>query len=196
MRRLSGRVAALLGLLLLLTTLPAAHAIETASFGLAPGGRDQHRTSLHEEVKPGDRVDDAVRLWNKTDKPLTLALSVQGASLDAGGSVKLGGTGGASGWVRLGQSSVTLAPGASASVPLVVQAPRTMPSGTATAAVVAEPAGSGGAVVQRVALMVYVSAPSGSPLRAALGWIVWIAVALVVLVAGWALRAQWSRPAT
>jgi hypothetical protein len=195
-RRLSGRVAALLGLLLLLTTLPAAHAIETASFGLAPGGRDQHRTSLHEEVKPGDRVDDAVRLWNKTDKPLTLALSVQGASLDAGGSVKLGGTGGASGWVRLGQSSVTLAPGASASVPLVVQAPRTMPSGTATAAVVAEPAGSGGAVVQRVALMVYVSAPSGSPLRAALGWIVWIAVALVVLVAGWALRAQWSRPAT
>jgi hypothetical protein len=51
-------------------------------------------------------------------------------------------------------------------------------------------------VVQRVALMVYVRAPSGSPLRAALGWAVWLAVALLVLVAGWGLRAQWSRPAT
>lgn len=175
--------------------MPAAHAIETASFGLAPAG-GQARTALHEDVRPGGRVDDAVRVWNKTDQPVTLAVSVQGASLGADGKVSLGGTGGASPWVRVGMRSVTVQPRGSVDVPVVVETPRNMPAGTSTAAVVVEPSNastSDSAVVQRLALMVYVQAPSGSPLRAALPWIVWVAVALLAVAVGLVVRRSLSR---
>lgn len=166
-----------------------ASAIETASFGLGPAG-SANRTALHPEVKPGARIDDAVRLWNKTDKPVVVRLQVQGAALDAGGQVSLGGNGGAAQWISLGQDRVELAPHASVDVPVVLRAPRNMPEGETTAAIVAEAEPAGGssnvAVVQRVALMVYASAPEGSPLRASLGWVLWAAAALLLGVAVYA----------
>lgn len=172
-----------------------ARAIETAAFGLTPAG-SQARTALHEDVRPGHSKADAVRLFNKTDAPLTLALSVQGASLDAAGHVQLGGTGGAAGWVRLAKSTVTLAPKASAVIGVVVDAPRTMPAHESTAAVVAEPVPAGSsdvAVVQRVALMVYVRTPPGSPLKAALGWAAWVAVLLLAGVVVFAVSGRGLR---
>jgi hypothetical protein len=167
-----------------------ASAIETASFGLGPAG-PATRTALHPEIKPGSRVDDAVRLWNKTDMPVVVRLQVQGAALDAGGQVSLGGNGGAAQWISLGQDRVELAPRASVEVPVVLRAPRNMPDGETTAAIVAEVEPAGGssnvAVVQRVALMVYASAPEGSSLRASLGWVLWFAVALLLGVAVYAV---------
>jgi hypothetical protein len=192
---------AVVGLLLLLATAPApsAHAIETATFGLAPVGME--RTALHVSVRPGRHVEDGVRVWNKSSEPITLTLSVQGARIDADGKVVLGGNGGATSWVQVRRSTVTLPPNEFAAVGVGITAPRNMPRGEATAAVVAEPAGGAGArdvaVLQRVALMVYVKPPAGSGLRAALGWIGWLAVALVVVAGGlWLRRAYRSRPAT
>jgi hypothetical protein len=190
------RLAALgLFLIALLAAAPAS-AIETSAFGLAPGGT-QNRTALHEDVRPGKRTDDTVRVWNKTAQPVTVNLMVQGATINAKGQVHLGGNGGAAGWVRLSSSTVTLAPHASMDVPVTVTGPRKMPGGTSNAAIVAEaqaPDAAHVAVLQRVALMVYASAPSGSPLRAALGWAAWVAVGLLVVVAGFVV--QRSRPAT
>jgi hypothetical protein len=177
--------------LLFATWWPAqsASAIETSSFGLGPAGPSS-RTALHEDVRPGHHTDDAVRVWNKTDKPVVVNLAVQGATIDKAGQVSLGGNAGAARWVRLSTAKVTLAPHASVEVPVAFEGPRTMPSGTSTAAIVAEaesgPGGSSSvAVLQRVALMVYAKAPTGSPLRAALGWAAWVAVALLVGVVGY-----------
>lgn len=175
---------------LLWATVPAVNAIETASFGLAPAG-GQTRTALHEDVAPGGTSRDAVRVWNKTSAPLTLTVSVQRASLDPDGKVELGGTGGAASWVRVERTELSLGPRESVDVGVVVDAPREMPGGTSTAAIVVAPAASTSAesaVVQRVALMVYVQAPSGSGLRAALPWFAWAAVALLVVVASLVLR--------
>ena len=175
---------------------PAA-AIETASFGLTPARSATARTSLHERVRPGATATDAVRVFNKTAQPLTLALSVSGASLGDDGQVRLGGTGGAARWVHLGTSTVTLPPNGSTTVALSIRAPRTMPAGESTAAVVAEPAPGSAqadvAVLQRVALMVYVRAPEGSSLRAALGWVAWVAAVLLAGVLVYALSGRGPR---
>ncbi|HEV7888618.1 MAG TPA: hypothetical protein VGO92_13755 [Acidimicrobiales bacterium] len=202
MRR--GRAAALVALVLvagvggvLVAGAGPADAIETASFGLGPSG-DGRRTALHEQVRPGKHVDDGVRLWNKTGEPVTVSLTVQGASIAPDGTVSLGGNGGAAKWVHLGRSSVTLAAHASTVVPVKVSAPRTLPAGTTTAAVVAEPVLPGAkdaAVVQRVALMVYVGAPAGAPLTARLGRVVWTAAGLLALVLLFALRPVGGRAA-
>lgn len=175
---------------LLWATVPAANAIETASFGLAPAG-GRTRTALHEDVAPGGRSRDAVRVWNKTNEPLTLTVSVQRASLDADGKVELGGAGGAAAWVRVERTELSLGPRESVEVGVLVHAPRELPDGTSTAAIVVAPAASSSAesaVVQRVALMVYVQAPEGSGLRAALPWFAWAALALLGVVASLVLR--------
>lgn len=174
----------------------AASAIETASFGLEPAG-SADRTALHPRVKPGAKAEDAVRIWNKTDKPLVVRLQVQGAAIAEGGQVSLGGNGGAAQWISLGQDRVELAPAASVDVPLVLRAPRNMPEGETTAAIVAEVEPVGGssnvAVVQRVALMVYASAPAGSSLRASLGWALWLAAGLLLGVAVYAMALRTRR---
>ena len=197
LRPVAWGAAALAGLAFVVVGVAGpASAIETASFGLAPAGSAQ-RTALHEDVRPGRKVDDAVRIWNKTDRPVVVRLSVQGAAIDGAGQVSLGGNGGAAGWVSLGSERVSLAPKASVDVPVVLRAPRTMPKGESTAAIVAEaeqPAGSANvAVVQRVALMVYAKAPAGSPREASLGWALWaalglLAAALAVMAVVWTRR--------
>src|SRR5581483_5842358 len=112
-----------------------AHAIETAEFGVAPTDGRQH---LKEEVRPGRTTTDSVRVWNKTDHPVSVRLSVVGASLDGtgAGSVRLGGTGGAMSWVRISQPAIDLAPHAGQIVSFSVHAPRELPPGTSTAALV------------------------------------------------------------
>lgn len=188
------RLAALAAAVAALWCASPAGAIETQSFGLGPAG-SSGRTALHESVKPGATARDAVRVWNKTDAPIAVRLEVQGATLSDAGQVSLGGNEGAARWVSLETNRVTLPPRASVEVPVVVRTPRTMPGGVSTAAVVAQldaDAGGNVAVVQRVALMTYVAAPAGSPLRAALGWIAWVAVAMLALVVVYAGRVRLS----
>jgi hypothetical protein len=178
MRRLAA--LAVVALASLAATASAAHAIETSEFGVAPTGPRQH---LNVSVRPGHTSTDSVRVWNKTDHPVTLRISVVGASVN--GPVQLGGNGGGASWVRLSRDQVTLPPKATDVVSFSVHAPRQLPPDTSTAAVVVEPvvAGQGSvSVVQRVAVMAYFAAPAGSPLRAALGWLGWAALAALVLV--------------
>lgn len=201
MRRLIGAAARLagvagvgvaVGVAVVVAAAPSG-AIETGSFGLAPAGSED-RTALHESVPPGSTSRDSVRLWNKTDAPITVRLEVQGAALSSSGQVSLGGNEGAAKWVSLESTRVALPARGAVEVPVVVRTPRTMPAGRSTAAVVAqlETDGAGGnvAVVQRVALMTYVTAPAGSALRAALGWIAWVAVALLAVVVVYAARVR------
>jgi hypothetical protein len=183
MRRLATLVV--VALASLAATTSAAHAIETSEFGVAPSGPRQH---LNVDIHPGRTTTDSVRVWNKTDHPVTVHLSVVGASVN--GPVQLGGNGGAASWVRLSRDQLTLAPKATEVVSFSVHAPRELPAATSTAAVVAEPvvAGQGAvSVVQRVAVMAYFAVPTGSPLRAALGWLGWSALAALVLVVLYAL---------
>jgi hypothetical protein len=183
-RRSIALAAAFVVFWMTLTASSPAGAIETSSFGLGPAGQ-QSRTSMREEARPGKQTADAVRVWNKTDQPVTVLLDVQGASIDGGGQVQLGGNGGAAPWIKLGSKRVTLAPRQGVDVPVTIDAPRKMPKGTSTAALVAEaesPGSANVAVVQRVAMMVYVSVPSGSSLSAALGWVAWAAVVLLAAV--------------
>jgi hypothetical protein len=94
-------------------------------------------------------------------------------------------------WVRLSQPVVDLAPHAEQVVSFSVHAPRELPPGTSTAALVAEPVLPVGqqpvSVVQRVAVMAYFAAPAGSSLSAALGWLAWVAVGALALVLVYAL---------
>jgi hypothetical protein len=175
-----------------------AGAIETAQFGLNPSGAGT-RTALHEDVRPGHHVNDSVVVWNKTDSPIDVVLGVSSASIGKDGKPTLGGAGGAAKWVHLGATTVHLAPKARAGVPVRIDAPRVLPAGTSLAAVTAEAAPGANhqiAVVERVAIMVYVQAPKGSSLRATLGWILWVAVVLLVLALAALLVFQRSRPAT
>lgn len=171
--------------------LHAAQAIETATFGLTPAG-GAGRTALHESVRPAHGVVDGVRLFNKTTTPVTVHLTVEPASI-VNGEVRLGQDGGAAAWVKVGQSTVTLPARGDVVVPVNVAAPRTMPGGTSTAAVVAEAQSNGAAVVQRVALMVYVKTPPHSPLKAGLGWVAWIAAVLLGAVVVYAVSGRGRR---
>jgi hypothetical protein len=188
---------ALLGLVGLIGAGPAG-AIETAQFGLNPSGAGT-RTALHEDVRPGHHVTDSVVVWNKTDSSIDVVVGVSSASIGKDGKPTLGGSGGSAKWVHLGAKTVHLAPRARATVPVRINVPRVLPAGTSLAAVTAEAAPGANhqiAVIERVALMVYVKAAKGSSLRAALGWILWVAVVLLVLAVVGLLVSQRSRPAT
>lgn len=187
MRRLGPTLA---GLALAATTVVAwagpAAAIETPQFGLEPAPRGAPRAQLREQVRPGHRVTDEVRVWNKSSRPLTLRLSAQDAVLADDGSARLGGTSGVAGWADVGDRVVTLGPRESRLVPFILTAPRNLAGRPSSFALVAEPLlgpDTTVSVVQRLAQMVYVEPKAGVPLTAALGWAAWVAVALLAVVA-------------
>lgn len=173
---------------------PWASAIETAAFGLdvvkpSPDGR------LHITTRAGATSTGQLRLFNKTDAPLTIALTVSPATVDAGGQASLGGDATPVKWIEL-PSKVALEPRQSQLIEVKVRAPRKLPAKDAAVAVVAEPelaaAGDAPAVLERVAVTTLLEPDEGS-LIASLGWYPWLALALLLAVAAWTAKRARSR---
>ena len=153
------------------------------------------RTSFRIEVRPGEETTDMLRVWNKTDEPLTLTASATSATVDAKGKVALGGASGVASWFSFEPEQVQLPPRGSSVVRFSVNPPRTLDGRDLAAAVTVEPMqseGSGVAVVQRLATMVYVKTVAGTA-SGGFGWKVPALIALSVLSIGGAVAA-WTRP--
>ena len=194
MRRVFALSVAVLGVAL--WTAAPAQAIETRTFGMEPqheAGSEGQRTSYRIELRAGEPAAEALRIWNKTEQPMSLKMSAVAASLDERGKVTLGGASGVASWFAFDPQTLQLAPKESRIVHFEVRAPRTLESGDVAAAVVVEPVrGSGGgvAVVERLATMVYVSAVAGS---AGIGWKIPALVVLSLITIAGAV-ATWTRP--
>ncbi len=176
-------VTALAGVILTLWIGAPAGAIETATFGMDPDEATADGR-LHIPVRAGRSTAGELRLWNKGSDPLVLRLSAAAATVDGDGNAVLGGDEAPVRWTRVEPAEVALGPGEDRTVTVRVRAPRRM-GAAATLAVIAEPAqDSAGAptVVQRVAVTTFLEPDQGS-LVAGLGWSVWIALVLVVVLA-------------
>lgn len=168
----------------------AAGAIETATFGLdvveaTPDGR------LHITTRAGRTATGSLRLFNKTDAPLSVKLTVSPATVHPDGRAELGGADTAVGWVDLPPQPVTLGPAESRTLEIEVRAPRKLPAGRAVVAIVAEPEVAPGAeapaVLQRVAITTLLE-PDQQSLVASLGWYPWLALALLAAVVAWTIQ--------
>jgi hypothetical protein len=175
-----------------------AQAIETSTFGAEPSPKTTSkgaRTSYRIALEPNGASDDALRVWNKTDQPLTLKLSAISASVDAAGKVALGGSAGTASWFSFEPEQVELGPKASSVVRFSVRAPRSLDGSDVAAAITVEPVasqGAGVAVVERLATMVYVSTTAGGA-SGGIGWKLYALIALsVISIAGAVLT--WTRP--
>ena len=169
-----------------------AGAIETTSFGLdvakpTPDGR------LHLELRAGTSTSGQVKVWNKTDAPLTLQLSVAPAQVADDGTVSLGGDDDVVDWVDLETDRVELAAGQERLVEVEVDAPRKLDDEIRAVAIQVEPAASPGgeqpAVIQRLALTTYLE-PDEDSLIASLGPYPWIALAVLLLVVAAVVRSR------
>jgi hypothetical protein len=170
-------------------------AIETATFGLDVAD-DTADGRLHVAVRAGEATSGRARVWNKTDAPITLALTVVPAQMDADGKVSLGGEGESVSWVDLEPRRVELAARAERTIDVRVRAPRKIDGDTQVVAIQVEPAlsptGATPAVVQRLALTTYLE-PDQDSLIAGLGPYPWIALVAVLLVGAFGARAAWRR---
>ena len=184
MRRLA-RSAILAGGVVVALAAPAG-AIETGELGIEPVPAGRPRQSFHETIRPGRITRDAVRVFNKTSRPITVRLWVEQASIDGEGQARLGGGGGAAGWVGMPTGALELAPRSARSVPFEVRAPRELPPGGALVAIMAEAVPEDPrrlAVLQRLAVIAYLEPAHGAPLRSPLGWPLVLAAALLGVVA-------------
>lgn len=200
------RVAAVAGLaaasLSVLSAGPA-HAIETRQFGIEPSPRvagGANRSSITAKAAAGSTHRDAIRVWNKGSRPVTLLISTAPATKEPDGSVRLGGPSAPLGWVGLESTKVTLAGKAAAVVPVSIRIPRSAREDTALALVVQPIAAAGAepAVLERLAMMVYIQ-PDGvaAPAEGQSAVLVGLAAALAAGVAGWLVIAgrRTRRPA-
>ena len=185
----------------------AAGAIETRQFGIEPVPNGGPRSSFRLDVRAGETTTDTLRIWNKTDAPLRVRLTVVPATLDSG-EAELGGDGAAVDWVDMRSPIVDLPPSGERRVAFEVKAPHKLSGEVETVALMAEPVAAPGqpapAVLERVAVMAYFSPAEGAPLTAAdpggASWLgdllPWVATALLVIVAASAVRrARRQRPA-
>lgn len=196
MRRLAA-AAALVAVLVLAPATPSG-AIETGEFGIEPVASGGPRQSFQEKIRPGRSTKDAVRVFNKSSRPLTIRLWAEQASIEPDGQVRLDGVSGTARWLRLSLGTVELAPKSERLVPFEVRAPREIGRHTAHMALVAEPVAQEReqvAVLQRLAVLVYAEPDEGAPLRAALGWPLALAAALLGIVAAGGAVVQWRRRA-
>lgn len=170
-------------------------AIETQSYGLdVAEPTDDGR--LHLELRAGETTTGRVKVWNKTDAPLTLALRVVAAELGEDGRVSLGGDGAGVDWVRLEPDEVRLAGGQERVVEVRATAPRKIDDEVGVVAIQVEPAVVAGdappAVLQRLALTTYLE-PDEDSLIASLGPFPWIALAVLLVVATALVRSALRR---
>jgi hypothetical protein len=173
-----------------------AGAIETTSFGLdVAEPTDDGR--LHLELRAGETTTGAVKVWNKTDAPIALQLTVVAAQIAEDGTVSLGGDDAAVGWVDLEPARVELPAGGERLVAVEVKAPRKLSGEVRAVAIQAEPAADPGAgeqpaVIQRLALTTYLE-PDEDSLIASLGPYPWIALAILVAVVAATVRSRRKR---
>ncbi len=179
-------------LLAILAGSAPAGAIETSSFGIdvAKPTKDGR---LHVEVRAGHTSTTAVRVWNKSaTAAITLRLSTVPAHVQANGAASLGGDATAVAWTHVPKATVTLAPGESRQVDVEITPPRKISGDQRTVAVLAEQVtpGAAPAVMQQVAVTMFLSPDSGS-LVASLGWLPWVALAALLIVAAAMGRSAW-----
>lgn len=171
MRRLA---AAVIAAGLALVPAGRSSATETNRFGAEPSplflGGSPRRT-FDVALRPGARTTQALRVWNRSDEPMTLR--VYGAGVRRKGSryevgayeARARGTGS---WVAVDDTTVSLGPHASRIVRFEVRAPRAMPDGDTIAAVAVD-GGSGVstdglALRTRIAILVRVTRAPGVPI--------------------------------
>ncbi|MGI8794049.1 MAG: hypothetical protein ACR2H3_12910 [Acidimicrobiales bacterium] len=171
-----------------LVWLPAAQAIETATWGITPSD-DQGiptQSAFRLELRPGATTVAYLVAWNKTDVPIVLEFAATAAEI-IDGEAALGGAGVGVSWIHFPQAKITLAGGDRQAVAFEVRAPSTLPGEGAAFAVVAQPSSSAAdapAVLERLAVMAYLSPGDPSTLSLpGLGILPWLAGALLVLVA-------------
>jgi hypothetical protein len=195
-----GAVLAAQVLVALLSAAPV-HALETRSFGLEPGeGADTEEGTERLVVRPdrGGTARTTVRVWNRTGETMTLQLTAEAVEVGDDGSARLGGDGRAAGWISFSERSVRLAPRGDTTVEVRVHAPRRAGSAERTAAVVAQPVAAAGttpAVVERLALVVYVRPGDDGGFGR---WVAVAALAIVVVATAAAVSAtrRWRRRGT
>lgn len=190
-RHLAAALAGVAATLIVVVTGGPAHAIETRQFGLEPSPRvadGANRSSITVKSAAGATHRDAIRIWNKGSRPVTLVISTTPATKERDGSVRLGGPSEPLGWVSLDSTTVELAGKASAVVPVSVRIPRSARADTALALLVQPLAAPGAepAVLERLAMMVYIQ-PHGvaAPAEGQSGLLTGLAAALAVGAAAW-----------
>lgn len=168
-----------------------AGAIETSTFGIAPAvavAGAEHGGHLRLGMRPGETATTRLRVWNKTDRPLTLALGVMPASVKADGTPSLGGDRTPVGWVRVTDAPVRLAGREARVVDVRVHAPDPLPAGIHTVAVLAQVQGAGAApaVLERVGVVMELARAPGAPSRAVsvAGVPLWLAVLALAFLGG------------
>lgn len=187
LRRAIGLVAAVA--LVIGGAAAPAGSIETESYGIdvaepTADGR------LHIPLRLDRTSSKAMRVWNKTDAPLTLNLTVVGAELADDGGVSIGGDGRAAEWASVEPARIDLGPQASAQVTVSARGEGELPADEQVVAVLATPVvAANQAVVQRLALTAFLE-PSGPSFVESLGVWPWVAGGLLLVVAGLAV---WTR---
>lgn len=182
-----------------------AGAIETQRFGIEPYPLfegTEIRRSFDVALAPGGSVTEAVRLWNKTRRPVEVRLygaavemdgeAYQVAAYEARGQ-------GAGAWVVPERDTVVLGPDSEEIVEFTVHVPPVLGEARPSAALVAESdtgLSSGGVdVVARLAMLVRVG-PADSLFGGFSWWIILAAVlVLAAAVAGLVLRWRGRRAA-
>ena len=170
-------------------------AIETESFGLDVAERTEDGR-LHLALRAGETTSGRVKVWNKTQAPLALRLSIAPAQIDANGGVSLGGDGEGVEWVSVDPGEVALQPGEERLVDVEVEAPRKLDEEVLAVAIQVEPTiapgGEQPAVLQRLALTTYLE-PDEDSLIASLGPFPWIALGILLVVATGVVRSAIRR---
>ena len=166
-----------------------AHAVQTTTWGItaAPNGSGQ-RTSLS-HAADGSTVHDAVIVYNRTAKPITIHLYVLGTNYVNGSYQFSKPTTGLAAATSLGQSNVQLRPYQELRVPVTVRMPRGVKT-TTLAGIGAEASGiNNGALTIMEQLVVLVKAtPSNHLIPPAISkdlfpWAI-IAIALIAATGG------------
>jgi hypothetical protein len=170
---------------------PAASAAQTATWGIvAAPAVGQYRTSISDPAN-GATIQDAVIVYNRTNKPITVDLAVVGASYANGTYQFSAPTSGLAAGIQLAAPRVTLGANQQARVPVTIREPRGVKA-TALAGITAQsaPVQDGAlSVIQRLVVLVKAT-PSTTmvPLAAPnlLPWGIPTAAGLV-LIAFWAI---------
>lgn len=180
------RALAALGLVAtaVLVSPAIAGALGTSQFTIEPGPgarTDQRTDRLVVTPERGGSSRTSVQLTNRLDRPLELRLEVEPVEVRPSGAAALGGDGRGVSWVDLDRDRLVLAPQQATVVLATIHVPRSASDAERTVGILAEPIAPGDqqtAVIQRLALVLYIR-----PGRPAPRPVVLIGIALVMAVA-------------
>lgn len=177
-----------------LTVVPA-RAVDNETFGIVPHPHnieDRERLSFGIPLETGAVFEDAVRVYNRTDQPLTLAVYAADAEAGADGTISVGFRGsrpkGVGAWVKLSRDTINL-PGRGEALARFRIEVRSADPTPALGAIVVENAESGLAadLAQRLQIVIRTSSPNSPttsvrvrPLLVRSPWIIVATIGLVV----------------